>query len=276
VAAVESENAARKVAGKRAKPKPPVPNPYFLTFIRQPLCVSFEIGSRNTTNPYQFLTVNCHLLYGKDPAERRREFLALLGWVIERAKNQKRMYYPNMLVMGDCNLDFRDPDKERPEIDAFLKSLNRKELNRQGNAEMNFPFLDVHPDEKEVYRTAARQKDTYDQIAIIFRDRRLPDYKQNQAARATPNGYDYGVFNFVELFSHALHGSSFGQLKKSEQKQLIAKFEHDLTDHMPIWVRCPCRSVNRGRPSNTDLRHLESLPVLESCCFMTLLFTSPV
>jgi len=79
VAAVDSENAARKAAGKRAKPKPPVPNPYFLSFNRQPLCVSFEIGNRSTTNPYQFLTVNCHLLCGKDPAERRREFLPLLG-----------------------------------------------------------------------------------------------------------------------------------------------------------------------------------------------------
>jgi len=83
--------------------------------------------------------------------------------------------------MRDCNLEFRDPDKERPEIDAFLKSLNRKELDRQGNAELNSPFLDVHPKEKEAHRTAARQRDTYDHIAIIFRDRRLPDYKQNQA-----------------------------------------------------------------------------------------------
>jgi len=239
LARIEAENEARRRAGKKRKTAPPVPQPRFLTFIRQPLCVSFEIKGQEGAEPYQFLAVNCHLLYGDDPDERRREFEALIAWLIERAKNPERMYYPNILMMGDCNLEFKEPEVERPKIAEFLKSLNEKELGRRSPAEFNFPFLDVHPGREEVFRTAARLKDTYDQAAIVFRDPRLPDYKQNRVAGAEPDGYDFGVFNFVDLFSQALHGSDFRELGKSQQKDLLARFEHDLSDHLPIWIRLP-------------------------------------
>ncbi|MCK5218456.1 hypothetical protein KAR10_02965, partial [bacterium] len=246
LAKIEKENQARSQEGKRRKSRPPVPNPHFISFIRQPLCASFEIKTQTRAVPYQFLAVNCHLLYGKDPAERRREFYALLSWLIERAKKPERMYYPNLLVMGDCNLEFKRPAIERPKIEAFLKSLNKSELDRQTSAELNFPFLDVHPGQSEVYRTAARQKDTYDQIGILFRDKRLPDYTRNKVAGATPNGYDYGVFNFVEMFAAVLHGKGFKELDKAKQRDLLAKFEHDLTDHMPIWIRLETGKTGAG------------------------------
>lgn len=233
------ENDARTLAGKRKKSSPPVPHPHFISFIRQPLCVSFEIKNNNTVNPCQFLAINCHLLYGEDKEERRREFLALISWLVERARNYKKMYYPNMIMMGDCNLNFRKPKVERPKIDNFIKSLNKEQLGSGSRMKINFPLLDIHPGETEIYRTNARQKETFDQIAIISRDKRLPDHKQNKKAGNTPGEYNYGVFNFVELFSQALHGVPYKKLPKKDQTALINKFEHDLTDHLPVWIRLP-------------------------------------
>ena len=105
------------------------------------------------------------------------EFLAVISWLIDRAKKSKNLYYPNILFMGDCNLDFQDPEKQRPIIEAFLKTRNQMEglETSRAAAELNFPFLDVHPQQEEVFRTAARLKDTYDQIALLIRDSRLPD-----------------------------------------------------------------------------------------------------
>jgi len=224
---------------KKGESASAVPNPQFLTFIRQPLCVSFEAGGGDTEKPYRFLAVTCHLLYGQDPAERRREFLALLSWLVERAKRPEYMYYPNLLLMGDCNLDFRRPEVERPKIDAFLKSLNEKALGKKGDAEINFPFLDVHPGREKHFATNARQGETYDQVAIVFHDPWLPSHKQNEAAGKTPDGYDYGVFNFMDAIANALCGCSFKELDTDEQKELIYKTQFTLSDHLPIWIRLP-------------------------------------
>jgi len=120
-----------------------------------------------------------------------------------------------------------------------LKTLNKKKLKKKGSAELNFPFLDVHPAQESVFRTSARLKDTYDQIALVFRDKRLPGYKKNALAGTVKDGYDFGVFNFVDLFSAALFDKPYNSLLKTQQKQLIRKFEHDVTDHLPIWIRLP-------------------------------------
>ncbi len=73
----------------------------------------------------------------------------------------------------------------------------------------------------------------------MIHDPRLPDPTQNAHAGSDPDGFNYDVFNFVELFSSALHGKPYGGLTKPERKVLIKKFEHDLSDHMPIWIRLP-------------------------------------
>jgi hypothetical protein len=224
---------------KKKGDTPVIPNPQFLTFIRQPLCVSFRIGGVEAEKPYSFLAVTCHLLYGRDPSERRREFYALLSWLIDRAKHPEYMYYPNILLMGDCNLDFHNPKIERPKIDAFLKSLNKKVLDKEGEAEINFPFLDAHPGNEKVFATNACQGQTYDQVAILFHDPWLPDYKQNQTAGTVPDGYDYGVFNFMDAIAHSLCGTSFKELGIEKQTELISKTQHTLTDHLPIWIRLP-------------------------------------
>ena len=80
-----AEYLAKKAAGKSPK-KPKVRLPRFLTFIRQPLCDSFRVPGRRGYEPYEFLTVNAHLLYGEKSQKREREmeFDTLMEWENER------------------------------------------------------------------------------------------------------------------------------------------------------------------------------------------------
>ena len=80
---------------------------------------------------------------------------------------------------------------------------------------LNFPFLSVHPYKAEDFRSNARLTKSYDQIGIISHDKRLPRSEQNSTASSDNNGFDYGVFNFVELFSRALHNK---RLLEPDQK----------------------------------------------------------
>ncbi len=235
----EQESKERKRAGNKARAKPVVHLPEFVTFIRQPLCVSFQIPVASGTEPYKILAVNAHLLYGKYKDERYKEFLALVGWLVDRGKKAAKMYYPNIILFGDCNLDFKNPVTKRDKVSKFIKSRNKVNLKR-ARAKINFPFLDVHPGHTDVFRTNARLSETYDQIGLVVHDTRLPGAEKNRhAGTDKPDGFDYGVFNFVDLFSQALHGKHFSSLTKAQRKTLIGKFEHDFTDHMPIWLRLP-------------------------------------
>jgi hypothetical protein len=75
---------------------------------------------------------------------------------------------------------------------------------------------------------------TYDQIGLFSRDKRLPTYEVNETIMGqNPTGPDYGVFNFTKLFSEAL------KVPESERKDLYARFEHKVSDHMPLWLRLP-------------------------------------
>ena len=71
--------------------------------------------------------------------------------------------------------------------------------------------------------------------------------QSKQAIRYTkqllPN---YGVFDFVNLFSEAIHEKRFRELNRNEQKALVARFEHKVSDHMPIWFRIPLPGVQSG------------------------------
>ncbi len=213
--------------------------PHFLTFIRQPHCASFRIGKG--PNAYEFLAVNAHLLFGEEPSERFDEFKALVGWLINRARTAKtRMYHRNIVAFGDWNLDFDAPATDRAKIDTHLKSLNKATLKEAKDvAWFNFPFLTAHPVRGQA-RTNARLSETYDHIAFVAWDDWAPLHDRNgEAGKTGPDGYDYGVFRFVDLFAVALHGATFEKLGKPERAALIEKFEHDLSDHMPIWVRLP-------------------------------------
>ena len=220
-----SEKLARFVTGKRRKPKPPK-MPVFLSFIRQPFCVSFKIVGFPGTKPYNFMAVNAHLMYGQ-MRDRRKEFDALMGWIIERVKQVSKTYYPNFMLLGDLNLDFDNPRTDRERIETHLKTFH----NDAGEAvSVNFPFLDPHPGSPEPFRTNARENQTFDQIGLFFRERGLPTHVDNQHMGTNETGPDYGVFNFVNLFQDAL-----GRTRET----LYPRFEHKVSDHMPLWLRLP-------------------------------------
>lgn len=104
---------------------------------------------------------------------------------------------------------------------------------------VNFPFLDPHPERSAAFRTNARLTETFDQIGLFFRDKRFPAHDLNPQMGSRPEGPDYGVFDFVGLFARALCGKAFGALSKAEKKTLLSKFEHKVSDHMPLWLRRP-------------------------------------
>ncbi|MDX2380349.1 MAG: endonuclease/exonuclease/phosphatase [Acidimicrobiia bacterium] len=235
----ETDAAERKALGRNPKQKPVLRMPRFVTFIRQPLCVSFRVPGVGGAEPYEFLAVNAHLLYGRYKSERWFEFQALITWLIERAKRAERMYHPNIVLLGDCNFDLENVERRRKDVDELIKSINGWQLNTPGTADVNFPFLDAHPNSPDgnVFRTNARESQTYDQIGLVVHDARLPTHEANAAAGEAPDGFDYGVVNFVDLFAQAVHQQNHEDLTSAERKALYRKFEHDVTDHMPIWIR---------------------------------------
>ena len=228
-----------KAGGKRKPQKPPIELPAFLTFIRQPHCASFEVVPRTAAAPFRFLGVNAHLLYGTNRDERRWEFEALIAWLTIRAKNAERMYYPNIVLLGDCNLEFEAFGWTPEKFNADLKKLNTDALKSKKAAKVNFPLLTPHPVHGEL-RTSARLKQTYDQIGIFAHDKHWPLSEANDTAgQVGPDNFDYGVFKFTELFAQALYGKSFTDLTKSQSVKIIKQCEFDVSDHLPAWFRLP-------------------------------------
>lgn len=86
--------------------------------------------------------------------------------------------------------------------------------------------------------TNPRLSETFDQIGILSRDPRLKKLR-NEEAGAADRGPDFGVFDFVNLFSEALLDESFDQLSPSKCIEFIGRFEHSVSDHMPLWFRVP-------------------------------------
>ena len=233
----ETENIRRQAAGKRKKQKPPFVLPDFVQFIRTPQIASFEVLARDNAENYEFAAINAHLLYGdksKQKAEREMEFKALLAWLIGRSKERNRAYAENMILFGDLNLDFEKVDVRRAAIAQFISDLNSNQL-RGAPAKVNFPFIDQHPSQAEVFRTNARQNQTYDQIAIFADDDRLPPSSENSnAGNGAANDFDYGMFDFVQLFF-----DTFPNIASMPKRTRYSKFEYDVSDHMPIWIRLP-------------------------------------
>lgn len=229
------KNEQREAEGKRKLSKPPFVLPRFVQFIRTPQIASFEVKPIGDAEPYEFLAVNAHLLYGdksKQKEERELEFKALLAWLINRAKERGRKYAKNLMLLGDLNLDFEAADIRREAINAFIRDLNDNQL-KGAPAKVNFPFIDKHPSQDEVFRTNARKDQTYDQIALISDDNRLPPSELNeQAGSLGANDFDYGMFDFVRLFF-----DTFPALQQLPKRNRYSKFEYDVSDHMPIWIR---------------------------------------
>ena len=219
-------------AGRR-KRKPKLNLPVFLSFIRQPLCVAFRIPGHPGAQPYEIMAVNAHPYFGNYITDRRQEFNALADWLISRLRTNSRAYYPNFILFGDLNLDYDDSARDRKRIEDRIKSLN-SEL--QG-ANVNFPFLDVHPNRYDIFHTNARLTETFDQIGLFNRDPRLPSYRENAMMGANPEGPDYGVFEFGDLFSEATLGKPFRDLTSRERRDFVPRFEHKVSDHLLLWIR---------------------------------------
>lgn len=239
---LDEKNRVREQQGKKKLGLSDVEHPEFLTFIRTPHCVSFSIKGKGSADPVDFLAVNAHLLYGQSEKERTREFFALLEWLVQRAKKTKRMYFKNMILMGDLNMDFESPESRYSDIVKLLIELNSNLLSGQSAARVNFPFLNVHPDQYSLFNTNARNSESFDHVALFIdkNETGLPQDTQNMEAGQTgPNGYNYGVFDYTDLFAQAIYGKSFFQLNKTQIKSIYSKSKADVSDHMPIWVRIP-------------------------------------
>ena len=132
-------------------------------------------------------------------------------------------------------MDYNDPARDRKRIEDRIKSFN----NDLKGANVNFPFLDVHPSRDDVFRTNARMTETFDQIGLFNRDPRLPTYAENAAMGTDSRGPDYGVFKFGDLFSEAILRSPFRELKSYQRRDFVPRFEHKVSDHLPLWIRLP-------------------------------------
>ncbi len=207
--------------------------PFFVTFARQPYVTAFRIPT-SSGEPYDFLAVGAHLIFGDRIDDRRREFTALMDLIKSRLVADDSI---NLILMGDLNLDFDKPDSDRPRIDEEIKELG---AGAEGDgAFINFPFLDKHQGQEEVFRTNARLNQTYDHIGLFAHDPRLPAYDKNEQMPLSGDGPDYGVFDFMELFSQAIYDKTWDDLEQAERKALWKKSEHSVSDHLPLWLRLP-------------------------------------
>lgn len=235
------EKKLREFRQKKRKTKPTFTPPTFLTFVRTPYVVAFEAPAANDAKPLAFTAVNAHLVYGT-MREREQEFEALIQWLTRRLKARTRTVTPNFILMGDLNLNFDNPKRDGIRIDAQIRKLNEETFGDANARRIYFPFLDVHPIRKKILRTNARSSETFDQFGFFkgAGEERLPnDQWLGSISKNKPDGFDFGVFDFAELFSRALHGASYRKLQKDEKKTLEKKFEHSVSDHLPIWVRLP-------------------------------------
>jgi endonuclease/exonuclease/phosphatase family metal-dependent hydrolase len=253
---------ARAAGSRRKPPKEPAFNvnvDSFLQFIRTPFGVSFEVRSHLDLERYAFIAVNAHLHYGR-LQDRRLEARTLIEWILGKVRTGEAN---NIVLMGDLNFDFDKPGadlkrilKQFDELGGFSRAAGKRVF-------VSFPFIFGHPRPKqdhppnEVFRTNVRLTQTFDQIGIFSMDSRLgqrlettPTGHSPQEQWGTEGGPDYGVFDFANLFARALNnGTSLNDLQKTKRAALIKRFEHKVSDHMPIWLRMPLPVKKSGFPT---------------------------
>ncbi|MEW8437686.1 MAG: hypothetical protein AB2689_05970 [Candidatus Thiodiazotropha taylori] len=202
----------------------------FVQFVRSPHIVEFLVPGNNSS--YEIYCINAHLVSGKSKKERSQEFFALLEWLLLDSRRTVERDSKIVMLLADLNLDFESSiDKRRLGIAKYITSLNEV---RKLKAKVNFPFLDGD------FFTNARETETFDHIAWISNDSRMPRGRHNKLAGTLgENQFDYGMFNFTKLFREA------GNVILPSGKTDYSKFEHDLSDHMPIWIRLPVPSKDQ-------------------------------
>lgn len=205
----------------------------FVQFIRSPHIVEFIVSSADNSPDYQIYAINTHLIDGTR-TEREREFFTLLEWMMLSSRDVVSNRGKTYMLLGDLNLDYeKNADARMRGIEDYITSLNRK---KRMDAKVNFPFLD------KAFMTNARENKTFDHIAFIADDTRWPRARYNDLAGTIgPDDYDFGMFNFTQAFIAAGPGAGADNFPD------YAKFEHDLSDHMPIWLRMPIPRVDQRR-----------------------------
>jgi hypothetical protein len=236
----EYERKLQALQAGRRKTAPTFALPVFISFIRTPFVAAFEAPAANDQPPLRFTAVNAHLVYGT-MQERRQEFEALVRWLTHRMTDPQRLT-PNFLLLGDLNLDFDQPRKDRRRIETRMREINKEVFAHPNIRRVYFPFIDPDPRTGRFLRSNARNNETFDQIGFFLAEdeKRLPnDRWRTRAGHSGPDGFDYGVFNFADLFARALLGKPYTQLTKQGRAAFGTKFEYAVSDHMPIWVRLP-------------------------------------
>lgn len=204
----------------------------FVQFIRSPHLIEFVVDGAGGS--YEVQCINAHLVSGANKTERSNEFFALVEWLVRDSPNTITGPGKVVMVLADLNLDFESSvDRRRDGIAAYLEDLNE----RAGlNAHFNFPFLDGW------FFTNARKDETFDHIAFIAEDARWPRAEHNTLAGTLGAGeFDYGMFDFTRLFRDA------GPGLLPDGGTDFDRFSHDLTDHMPIWLRMPLPADGQHR-----------------------------
>ncbi|WP_289041502.1 hypothetical protein [uncultured Aliiroseovarius sp.] len=207
----------------------------FVQFIRSPHLVEFVI--EGPEGRYEIYAINAHLVSGKK-RERQQEFFALLEWLLHDSRKTVSERGKIIMIMGDLNMDFdTSNDRRRIGIENYVTSINAK---RKLDAKVNFPFLDGN------FNTNARRTQTYDHIAWLADDTRLPRGRHNDLAGTLGSDqFDYGMFDFTQLFVEA------GPGRMPDGTPDYARFAHDLSDHLPIWVRLPLPAADQRRFTTT-------------------------
>ncbi len=215
--------------------------PAALAFYRTPYKVSFELGAAGAAPRYRILAVNCHLRYGRQASSRRNEFELLVNHLVAESETRIRRNsgYEDILLLGDLNLDYDRPERDRPRVDKLFAQV----VPAESSQAINFPFLDVHPDHDAPFRSNLRRSQSYSQIGLIAHDPRLPTQAANKRAGFEQDGFDYGVFDFAELVLRALSDGGPKTETKSWQVGILKKLEFDVSDHLPIWIRLPMPSA---------------------------------
>ena len=223
--------------------------PGFLTFVRTPFAAGFRVYGHPGSTPYEFLAVNAHLHYGDSDNDRIFEAQALLEWILAKVKAGAKENL-NVVLFGDLNLVFKNPEKDRQRVADNVKMAAK----RVGLAKLKLvlPFMFPHPNTSQlhepqgtVFRTNAKLNQTFDQLGAFYNDERLAPVATKEAGHVhpevwgSPGGPDYGVFNFTELFSRVLLKKRFHELAKAEANQLVRRYDFRVSDHMPIWIRLP-------------------------------------
>ena len=210
---------------------------------------------------FDFLAVNAHLHFGR-LTDRRQEAAALIEWILGKVRSGDA---ENVMLLGDLNFDFDNPQRDLSRIQQRYMQLGGFESAAGKRVFVSFPFIVGHPRPKqhhplnELFRTNIRLNQTYDQIGIFSRDERLRRYiettrdathRTEQAWGVSPRGPDYGVFNFTDLFCQALKGKPYADLHRTERADLLKRYEHSVSDHLPIWFRAPLPTAKHGFPTD--------------------------